>query len=119
MKIRTSFVTNSSSSSYTCIAKVDYCDALKEYMKEEFGRYGLRLIEENLIKGEDVDPHDGCDYIDEYFADNLDDLDKDAYYLEASFIEWTNDGDTEGEDAWLWRHIPTGYMKVIAEEEHY
>lgn len=34
MKIRRDFVTNSSSSSYVCVARVDLCDELREYMKE-------------------------------------------------------------------------------------
>ena len=46
MKIRRDFVTNSSSSSYVCVAKVDLCDELREYMKEEFGKFGLRLLDE-------------------------------------------------------------------------
>ena len=44
MKFREDFVTNSSSSSYIVIAKVDMCPALLDKMKEEFGKYGIRMM---------------------------------------------------------------------------
>ena len=36
-------------------------------------------------------------------------------YLQASFIEWTNDGDTEGDDAWLYQHIPSEFKEEVYE----
>ena len=44
MKIRTDFVTNSSSSSFIVISKVDRTDELVNYLKEEYGKYGLELL---------------------------------------------------------------------------
>lgn len=114
MKIRTDYVTNSSSSSYVCIARVDLCDELREYMKEEFGRFGLRLLDEYVQTGAAIKA-------DEYgliketldFSDDLGALEDDKYYLGASFIVWTNDGDTDGDDAFLYNNIPEKYMEEI------
>jgi len=43
----------------------------------------------------------------------LEELKDDGYYFSASFIEWTNEEDSEGDDAWLARHIPEEYIKEI------
>ena len=104
MKIRCDFVTNSSSSSYLCVAKIDLNNELREYMKEEFGKFGLRL----LAPGTEI--HD-------YMEDRLDELDDNSYYLGAFFIEWTNDGDTDGEDAFLYNHIPDRFKSEIYSSE--
>ena len=87
MKLRNGFVTNSSSSSYLCVAKIDFTDELRAYMKEEFGKYGERLLKEHLQTGAKI--KEDCDEIWDYFDDRgcLDDLEDDAYYLGARFIE--------------------------------
>lgn len=110
MKIRQDFVTNSSSSSYLCIAKVDLNDELRAYMKEEFGKFGMRLLAEQLEKGSDIKKNEYSE-IREHLEDG--ELEDGAYYLAASFIEWTNEGDTEGDDAFLYQNIPDEYMKEI------
>lgn len=113
MKLRNGFVTNSSSSSYLCIAKIDFTDELRTYMKEEFGRYGSRLLSEHLQTGAEIKA-DKYSEIMEYFEDgHLDELEDDAHYLGARFIEWTNEGDTEGDDAFLYNNIPSEFKHEI------
>lgn len=114
MKIRQDFITNSSSSSYMCVAKIDFSDELRQYMKEEFGRFGERLLAEQIQTGAEI-KRDKAEIYDR-FEDCLDELDDDAYYLGASFIEWTNEGDTEGDDAFLYSNIPDKFKTEIYNE---
>lgn len=114
MKLRNGFVTNSSSSSYLCVAKIDFTDELRAYMKEEFGKYGERLLKEHLQTGAEIKA-ENYNEIKEYFEDygRLDELEDGAYYLGARFIEWTNEGDTEGDDVFLYNNIPENFKHEI------
>lgn len=114
MKIRRDFVTNSSSSSYLCIAKIDLSDELRAYIKEEYGKYGERLLAEQLETGTQIKSNVYSE-IRDYFEDEgrLDELEDDAHYLSARFIEWTNEGDTDGDDAFLYNIIPDQFKEEL------
>lgn len=118
MKIRRDFVTNSSSSSYLCIAKVDLTDELRAYMKEEYGKFGLRLLDEQVVSGKEIREKNADDLLD-YFEDYglLSQLEDDEHYLGAWFIEWTNDGDTEDDDAFLYNVLPDKFKHEIFNQQ--
>lgn len=114
MKQRRDFVTNSSSSSFICVAKIEKVDELYEYMKEEFGKFGVRLLEENLTSGFKVKDSDyEWDEFKEFCEENDIEIEDNAMYLSASFIEWSTEGDTEGEDAFLYKNIPNSYKEEL------
>lgn len=54
MKIRTDFVTNSSSSSFVVSYKINKTKELEEYMHKEYGEYGKRLLEALCLKFKDL-----------------------------------------------------------------
>lgn len=116
MKFREDFVTNSSSSSYIVIAKVDMCPALLDEMKEEFGKYGIRMLDENVITGKDLiekaeESWKFGQYIEDYGVE------EDGHYITARFYTYSTEGDTNGEDAWLYEHFPEQYLSDIYEGE--
>jgi hypothetical protein len=88
-----------------------------EYFKEEYGKYGLRLLDEHLVSGKDIKADEYWNY--DKFKEHCEESDIEIVdtdmYLQASFIEWTNDGDTEGDDAWLYQHIPSEFKEEIYE----
>lgn len=114
MKVRTDFVTNSSSSSFICVAKVNNSSKLLEHFKEEYGKYGIGLLDEYLVTGKDIlnDKYDYEEFRD-YCEENKIKVSEDSLYLQASFIYWTSEGDTEGDDAWLYKHIPDEFKEEL------
>lgn len=116
MKIRADYVTNSSSSSFIIVSKINKSQELLDYMKEEYGKYGLRLLDEHLVKGVPDDGYGETVLAGHYIpSDVAEELAPEADYLVASYIALTNDGDTNGDDAWLNDHIPDKFKEKIYE----
>jgi hypothetical protein len=119
LKFRSGFVTNSSSSSFICVAKIDKSDEFIKYFKEEYGKYGIGLLDEYLVSGEQIKADDNYNYeeLKDYCRENGIELKDKDLYLQARFIAWTTEGDSEEDDAWLYEHIPTQYKEEIYEGE--
>ena len=97
MKIRNDFVTNSSSSSYVVIFKVDQNQELMDFLADEYGRFGTKIAEKYLKKGSDLGKWEKEEAI-QFLGDQFD---PDTIYLYTHYISETNEGAVDGESAFL------------------
>jgi hypothetical protein len=116
MKTRLGFVSNSSSSSFLVLYEVNYNDELKNFFKEEFGKYGLKLADEYIVKGDKIKESLNEITIVEDIEDELEEpLEENKYYIIAERMAYSDEGNIEGDDCWLVDHIPNEYIKNIYE----
>lgn len=121
MKIRTDYVTNSSSSSFICVAKVNKTDELMEFMKEEYGKYGVSLMDKLVVTGkrmkEDINVTWRYEEYLDYCKENGIQIDDTTLFLSAMFYIFDSEGDGNKDDAWLYKHIPDKYIEEIYKGE--
>jgi len=112
VKVRKSFVTNSSSTSYTIIYEINDCKELRDYLADEYGKFGIKIADEYFIKDiEHANDEDLLEYLDE------DNYDLEKTYLKACFVIETTEGMVEGDDAFLANIVPDEYKKEIYNDE--
>ena len=108
IKVRKGFVTNSSSTSYTVIYEVNDCKELRDYLAEEYGKFGARIAEEYFVKDKEIAKREWYfEYIDKK------DFNEEKTYLKADFELSSTEGNIECDDAFLANAIPDEYKKEI------
>ena len=134
MIIRCGFISNSSSSSFVVVYKVKDMDKLYNYMKEEFGKFGMSLVDRYVWDSDDpkfklkindnfselliFEDDDGV-YVENPTDDDIekaddiiiqrkfynDILNTSGTFIFAKRVVWSTEGDVEGDDSFFVDHI--------------
>lgn len=77
----------------------------------------MRLLNDHLVTGREIKEDKSYDYeeFNDFCHDEGIELSDTDMYLQASFISWSTEGDTESDDAWLYNHIPSEFKEKIYE----
>jgi len=117
-KVRLDFITNSSSSSFVVIKKIDDCQEFRNLLKEELGNVGLKLANSFFKKGKDYRKYsDGGTELHDYIEES--DFDENSSYLMSTHYTYSNDSDDfNGDDVFLSDKLPDcKFVKTIYQGE--